>query len=77
MPWVLRAVVSSASEATPVASMLLFCRAGSRAASSSTKYVMLSSSGGFPHHLSLRVRVIRCAVRSSPVMMNGPAEGPG
>ena len=36
---------------------------------------MLSSSGGVPHHFGLRVSMMRCAVRSSAEMMNGPAEG--
>ena len=38
---------------------------------------MLSSSGGAPHHLGLRVNVIRFAPRSRLEMMNGPADGPG
>ena len=38
---------------------------------------MLSSSGGVPHHLGLRVNVIRFAPRSRLEMMNGPADGPG
>ena len=37
MPGVLRAIVSSSREASPVASMVLFCSAGMRAASSSTR----------------------------------------
>src|SRR6478735_5244471 len=38
---------------------------------------MESSSGGVPHHFGLRVKMIRCAPRSTVVMMNGPADGPG
>src|ERR1700753_3106671 len=38
---------------------------------------MVLSRGVAPHHLGLRDRVIRCAVWSMLVMMNGPAEGPG
>ena len=38
---------------------------------------MVSSNGGVPHHFGLRFNVIRCAVRSRSVTMNGPAEGPG
>ncbi len=38
---------------------------------------MLSSSGGVPHHFGLRVKTIRCAVRSRFETMNGPADGPG
>ena len=36
-----------------------------------------SSTGGVPHQFSLRVSVIRCAVRSTAEIWNGPAEGPG
>jgi hypothetical protein len=72
-----RAICISSSVASPVASMVPFCSAGIRAASSRTRNVMLSSSGGSPHHFGLRVNVIRCAPRSMLEMMNGPADGPG
>src|SRR5215218_1115401 len=38
---------------------------------------MLSNSGFPPHHLGLRVNVIRFAPRSRLEMTNGPADGPG
>ena len=60
-----------------MASMVLFCNAGMRAASSSARKVKESSTGGAPHHFGLRVNVIRCAVRSTLETMNGPADGPG
>ena len=77
MPLVRLAMVSWSRPAMPVASMALFCSAGSRAASSSTRKVMRSSRGRSPHHLGLRVSTIRCRVRSSDETMNGPADGPG
>ena len=70
-------MVNSSREAIPVASMVLFCRAGMRAASSRARKVIESSSAGVPHHFGLRVRVIRWAVRSTAETMNGPADGPG
>src|ERR1700730_11169050 len=38
---------------------------------------MRSSRGRSPHHLGLRVNIIRCLVRSSAETTNGPADGPG
>ncbi len=38
---------------------------------------MLSKIGFSPHHLGLRVNVIRFAPRSRLEMTNGPADGPG
>ena len=38
---------------------------------------MLSSSGRAPHHFGLRLKVIRCAVRSTLEIRNGPADAGG